>query len=395
MLALSDARADGARVVVTGCMAERYGDELAEACPTVDAVACSADAVRRVGVPVTLGRKADRAGRSVRPPTPTSRRSTCSTCPGPRRRLPGPTSRWPRGATATAGSAPSRASAGPAALGRRISAIDDLLAEVDAASTCARSCSSPRTSPRSAATRGQGTKPIVPLVEAVAARVERIRLLYLYPSDLTDALIDAILATGVALLRPVAPARVAARSCGGCAGGATAIGSSNASPRSGPPSPARRSAPTSSSATRVRPRPTTIAARVRRRGRSSTGAGSSRTRPRTAPTPPTSTAACPRADGRPPGRAARAPGRHHGARRRDALIGSTVEVLVDGPARRARTARRPRSTASSRCPTIVPGYGRGRGGHRCTRSRPRAGSGPTPKRAAPRAVGDGRHQAAP
>ena len=31
VIALSDARRDGARLVVTGCMAERYGDELAEA----------------------------------------------------------------------------------------------------------------------------------------------------------------------------------------------------------------------------------------------------------------------------------------------------------------------------------------------------------------------------
>ncbi|MBJ7381479.1 MAG: 30S ribosomal protein S12 methylthiotransferase RimO [Acidimicrobiia bacterium] len=38
VLALSDRRCDGARIVVTGCMAERYGDELAEALPEVDAV---------------------------------------------------------------------------------------------------------------------------------------------------------------------------------------------------------------------------------------------------------------------------------------------------------------------------------------------------------------------
>ncbi len=35
------------------------------------------------------------------------------------------------------------------------------------------------------------------LVRAVSERVDRTRLLYLYPSDLTDALIDAICATGV------------------------------------------------------------------------------------------------------------------------------------------------------------------------------------------------------
>src|SRR5206468_5590851 len=38
---------------------------------------------------------------------------------------------------------------------------------------------------------------IVPLVREVAARVERTRLLYLYPSDLTDGLIDVIGGTGV------------------------------------------------------------------------------------------------------------------------------------------------------------------------------------------------------
>ncbi len=38
---------------------------------------------------------------------------------------------------------------------------------------------------------------IVELVEAAAARVPRVRLLYLYPSSLTDRLIEAICATGV------------------------------------------------------------------------------------------------------------------------------------------------------------------------------------------------------
>ena len=45
--------------------------------------------------------------------------------------------------------------------------------------------------------QGRGERSIVPLVEAAAARVDRVRLLYLYPSDLTGGLIDAICATGV------------------------------------------------------------------------------------------------------------------------------------------------------------------------------------------------------
>jgi ribosomal protein S12 methylthiotransferase len=38
---------------------------------------------------------------------------------------------------------------------------------------------------------------IVSLVNAVAKQVDRVRLLYLYPSDLTDELVEAVLSTGV------------------------------------------------------------------------------------------------------------------------------------------------------------------------------------------------------
>jgi ribosomal protein S12 methylthiotransferase len=45
--------------------------------------------------------------------------------------------------------------------------------------------------------QGQGAKALVPLIDRVADKVDRVRLLYLYPSDLDDALIDAVLGTGV------------------------------------------------------------------------------------------------------------------------------------------------------------------------------------------------------
>ena len=55
-LGLAEARKPGAKLVVTGCLAERYGDELAEALP-------EADAVVGFGVPVTLGpRRGSHAG---------------------------------------------------------------------------------------------------------------------------------------------------------------------------------------------------------------------------------------------------------------------------------------------------------------------------------------------
>ncbi len=56
ILALTEQRKDGARVVVTGCMAERYGDELAEALPEVDQVA-------GFGVPVDRQRRRARSSR--------------------------------------------------------------------------------------------------------------------------------------------------------------------------------------------------------------------------------------------------------------------------------------------------------------------------------------------
>ena len=44
---------------------------------------------------------------------------------------------------------------------------------------------------------GMGERSIIPLVRQIADQVDRVRLLYLYPSDLTDALIDTIYDTGV------------------------------------------------------------------------------------------------------------------------------------------------------------------------------------------------------
>ena len=76
VLALSDAKAAGARLVVTGCLAERYGEELAAALPEVDAVAGFAD---------------ERAGHPRTPSPVPSPSSTCCTCPARRRRRRGRT----------------------------------------------------------------------------------------------------------------------------------------------------------------------------------------------------------------------------------------------------------------------------------------------------------------
>ena len=54
-----------------------------------------------------------------------------------------------------------------------------------------------RATPDRHAPRAGTERPIVGLVRALARRVERVRLLYLYPSSLDDSLIDAIVSTGV------------------------------------------------------------------------------------------------------------------------------------------------------------------------------------------------------
>src|SRR5208283_4462726 len=54
-----------------------------------------------------------------------------------------------------------------------------------------------RTGPGRRARTTHASSPIAALTRAVSVRVERTRLLYLYPSGLTDELVEAVLDTGV------------------------------------------------------------------------------------------------------------------------------------------------------------------------------------------------------
>jgi ribosomal protein S12 methylthiotransferase len=179
ILALDDARREGAQLVVTGCMAERYGDELAEALPEVDAVS-------GFGVPVSLGRK----------PTALDGPATPSfdllNLPRPAATAPWAYVKVAEGCDRACGFCAIPSFRGP----QRSRTIADILAEVDALGAreivlVAQDLAA------FGRDQGVGERSIVPLVDAVAARVARTRLLYLYPSDLTDALVDAICATGV------------------------------------------------------------------------------------------------------------------------------------------------------------------------------------------------------
>jgi ribosomal protein S12 methylthiotransferase len=181
ILALDGGRAPGARLVVTGCMAERYGSELADALPEVDAVA-------GFGVPVTLGTKPGGRG-----PTPVAVPSLdLLNLPRPASSSPWAYVKVAEGCDRNCGFC-----AIPSFRGKQRSrSVDDVLAEVDGLGAreivlVAQDLAA------YGRDQGVGERAIVPLVGAVAEKVDRVRLLYLYPSDLTDPLIDAICATGV------------------------------------------------------------------------------------------------------------------------------------------------------------------------------------------------------
>lgn len=204
ILAVAEAKRPSARLVVTGCLAERYGDELAQALPEADRVA-------GFGVPLIYPPPADPApsrfpnpGPADPPPAP----APVAVELGPKRpppemdllNLPRPPSPRPwayvkiaEGCDRACGFCAIPSFRGP----QRSRPAEAILEEVAAlgikeAVLVAQDLAS------YGRDQGRGRRRIVPLVEAAAEMVDRVRLLYLYPSDLTGELIDAVIATGVA-----------------------------------------------------------------------------------------------------------------------------------------------------------------------------------------------------
>jgi ribosomal protein S12 methylthiotransferase len=188
VLALSDVRHPGARLVVTGCLAERYGAELSAALP-------EADEVVGFGVPVTLGRRpgplaadsgADRA------------RLDLLNLPRPPARVPWAYVKVAEGCDRACGFC-----AIPSFRGRQRSrSPESVLAEVDALADGGHGVAVAEVVlvAQDLASYGRDLgrpKALLDLVPAVAERVARTRLLYLYPSELDDALVEVVCSTGV------------------------------------------------------------------------------------------------------------------------------------------------------------------------------------------------------
>lgn len=190
ILALEEQRKDGARIVVTGCMAERYGHELAEALPEIDQVAGFGVALTPTAPAASGG-----TGRKLIPvsstPVPTL---DLLNLPRPRSASPWAYVKIAEGCDRSCGFCAIPSFRGP----QRSRDVDAILREV--AEVGAREIVLVA---QDLASYGKdrpdelGAGAIVPLVRAVAEAADRVRLLYLYPSDLTDELVDAVCASGV------------------------------------------------------------------------------------------------------------------------------------------------------------------------------------------------------
>ncbi len=220
VLALADGAKRGARLVVTGCMAERYGDELAQALPEVDLVAPFGTPVLPPAAPspasapvafLGTARRGDprpgpstSAGEGGSPGSPVPSFDLLE-LPRPPTRAPWAYVKVAEGCDRSCGFCAIPSFRGP----QRSRTADAVVAEVDGLASGDRPLAEVVLVAQDLASfgldrSGGGTRlrrgavrPLVELVRRVADRVPWVRLLYLYPSSLDDELVDAVLATGV------------------------------------------------------------------------------------------------------------------------------------------------------------------------------------------------------
>lgn len=183
VLDLAEQRHAGSRLVVTGCMAERYQDELAAALPEVDVVAGFGEALydAPTAVGVSLKVKPSRDGARI----------DLLNLPRPRSVSPWAYVKIAEGCDRKCGFC-----AIPSFRGKQDSrTVESILAEVDALEAkeivlVAQDLAS------FGRDRGEAGS-ITGLIREIQQHVDWVRCLYLYPSDLSDELIDAIGSSGV------------------------------------------------------------------------------------------------------------------------------------------------------------------------------------------------------
>jgi ribosomal protein S12 methylthiotransferase len=183
ILSLDEQRKKSSRLVVTGCMAERYGQELADELPEVDLVA-------GFGVPVhtPAPKKLIPVGSA---PVPSL---DLLNLPRPKSSSPWAYVKIAEGCDRTCGFCAIPSFRGP----QRSRDVQSIISEVEQLEAREIVLIA-----QDLASYGKdrpdelGAGSIVSLVRQVSSMVDRTRLLYLYPSDLSDGLIDAICESGV------------------------------------------------------------------------------------------------------------------------------------------------------------------------------------------------------
>jgi len=187
VLQMAAAKKEGARLVVTGCMAERYGEELAEALPEVDQV---------VGFGTTFWaparfRRSANAGSGSGASAEVLPSFDLLNLPRPPATAPWAYVKIAEGCDRKCGFCAIPSFRGP----QRSRSRESILAEVDALGVeeVVLVAQDPVSWGRGS---GRASGGLPGLVSDVRERVERVRLVYLYPSGLSDELVEAIGTSG-------------------------------------------------------------------------------------------------------------------------------------------------------------------------------------------------------
>ena len=168
ILSLDESRNEDSKIVVTGCLAERYGSELQDVLPEVNRVA-------GFGVSVSLTKKANVPEFDL------------LNLPRPASTKPWAYLKVAEGCDRACGFCSIPSFRGP----QRSRDINSILEEVESLQVkevvlVAQDLAA------YGRDQGVGEKSIIPLIEEITQRVDWVRLLYLYPSELNQQLIDAM-----------------------------------------------------------------------------------------------------------------------------------------------------------------------------------------------------------